>query len=1135
LMRCAQCQHDNPTGAKFCLECGTRFAVTCIKCGTDLPAGAKFCLECGQALGVQSTVESRFNSPASYIPKHLAEKILTSKSTLEGERKQVTVLFADMKGSMELLADRDPEEARKFLDPVIEHMMEAVHHYEGTVNKVMGDGIMALFGAPLAHEDHAVRACYAALRMQESVRRHAENVRRAEGVSIHIRIGLNSGAVVMRSIGNDLQMDYSAIGQTVHLASRMEQMATPGTTMLAADSLRLAEGYVQVKPIGPVNVKGMADPVEVYELAGAGAARTRLQAAATRGLTRFVGRDAEIETLCQALEHARAGHGQVVALVGEPGVGKSRLFYEFTHSHRAIDWLIVESGSVSYGKATPYLPLIDLLKAYFKIEDRDNQREIREKVTGKLLTLDEALKSTLPALLTLLDPSTGSGQAMPMDDAAWQGLDPAERRRRTLEAVKRILLRESQVQPLLVVFEDLHWIDSETQAFLDSLIESVPTARFLLLVNYRPEYQHGWGSKTYYSQIRIDPLPPESAMEVLGALLGEDRTLLPLKDLLTARTEGTPFFLEESVRTLVEMNALSGERGNYQIAKPIESIQVPASVQAVLAARIDRLALEAKQLLQCASVIGKDFLSALLQGVAELSEENLRRELGHLQAAEFIYETRLFPDLEYTFKHALTHEVAYGSLLQDRRRTLHGRIVEAIENLYADRLIEQVERLAHHSVRAELWEEAVEYLHQAGKKAASRSATQEAIAYFEHALDVITHLPEGKQTIEKAINIRVDLGPGLIATKGFQAPEVEENYSRARALCEQFGETPQLFPVLWGLAMARNLRGELRVGRELGDRLLVLAETANDPALLLEAHHAGWGNLSILGELTSAWFHLDQGFVIYDQQKHKHHAFLYGGHDPGVCCGYHAAEVLWLLGYPDHALRRSKDSLALARELSHPSTMSFALSWAAWFHQYRGERRAVQARVEEGMRLATDQGFSSRRVQAPFLQGWLLVEEGHEQAGITEMAKILAGDRARGVSGRWIAQHASLLADAYRKSGRTIEGLRVVTEEQSRVQISGAGFYQAEVHRIKGELLLTQDTPDEHQAEACFQDALKIACGQSAKSLELRAAMSMSRLWQRQGKKAEAQRLLAGIYGWFTEGFDTADLKQAKILLDELA
>ncbi|HEY2922205.1 MAG TPA: adenylate/guanylate cyclase domain-containing protein, partial [Candidatus Binatia bacterium] len=484
-MKCARCQHENPPQAKFCLECGTSLALKCSACGTELPAGAKFCLECGQAVGAQPTVESRFASPVSYTPKHLAEKILTSKSALEGERKQVTVLFADMKGSMELLADRDPEEARKLLDPVIEHMMEAVHRYEGTVNNLMGDGIMALFGAPLAHEDHAVRACYAALRMQESLNRYADGVRRKEGVPIQIRVGLNSGEVVVGSIGNDLKMDYTAIGQTTHLAARMEQMATPGSIMMTMDTLRLAEGYVQVKPLGPVSVKGLTEPVEVYEIIGVGAARSRLQAAAARGLTRFVGRDKEIEQLRMALERASSAHGQVVAVVGEPGLGKSRLFYEFTHSHRTQGWLIVESGSVSYGKATPYLPLIDLLKSYFKIHDRDNQREIREKITGKLLTLDESLKPTLPAFLALLD--------LPVEDQQWQALDPPQKRQRTLDACKRLLFRESQAQPLLLVFEDLHWLDSETQTLLDSLVESLPTVRLLLLVNYRPEYQHGWG------------------------------------------------------------------------------------------------------------------------------------------------------------------------------------------------------------------------------------------------------------------------------------------------------------------------------------------------------------------------------------------------------------------------------------------------------------------------------------------------------------------------------------------------------------------------------------------------------------------------------------------------------------------
>ena len=380
-MTCPRCQHDNSAGVKFCGECGARLASVCASCSAANPPGNRFCGECGASL-VQAPAAKKFSSPETYTPKHLAEKILTSKSSLEGERKQVTVLFADMKGSMELLADRDPEEARKLLEPVIEHMMEAVHRYEGTVSNLMGDGIMALFGAPLAHEDHAVRACYAALRMQESVHRYVDGVRRTEGVPIQIRVGLNSGEVVVGSIGNDLKMDYTAIGQTVHLAARMEQMATPGSIMMTADALSLAEGFVQVKPFGPVAVKGMSEPVEVYEVTGAGIARTRLQAAAARGLSQFVGRDAETEQLRKALEQTRSGHGQVVAVVGEPGVGKSRLFYEFTHSHRIEGCVVVESGSVSYGKATPYLPIIDLLKTYFKIHDRDNQRDIREKVTG---------------------------------------------------------------------------------------------------------------------------------------------------------------------------------------------------------------------------------------------------------------------------------------------------------------------------------------------------------------------------------------------------------------------------------------------------------------------------------------------------------------------------------------------------------------------------------------------------------------------------------------------------------------------------------------------------------------------------------------------------------------------------------
>ncbi len=717
-MQCPQCRQENPAGARFCNACGARLETVCAACGQVNPAGSRFCNACGQNLA-SPVPAPRFAAPQAYTPQHLAEKILTSRPTLEGERKQVTVLFVDLKDSTELIRGLDPEAAQQLLDPAIQIMMQAVHRFEGTVNQVLGDGIMSLFGAPIAHEDHALRACYTALAMQDAMRPYTDEVRRRRGLELRLRVGLNSGEVVVRAIGNDLHMDYSAVGETTHLAARMEQMATPGTIRLTAATLRMVEGLVRVNALGPVPVKGLLEPVEVFELIGATAVRQRFQARAAQGLTRFVGRQRELDTLHQALEQAGAGYGQVVAAVGEAGVGKSRLVYEFAHSHRTQGWRVLESASVSYGKATPYFPVLELLKRYCHLEDHDDHRTMRAKVTGQVLTLDEALQETTSALLALLD-------ALPAD-SPFLKLDPPQRRQRTLEALKRVLLRESQVQPLLLVFEDLHWIDAETQALLDSLVESLPTTRLLLLVNYRPEYQHGWGSKTYYTQLRLDPLSSGSAEALLQGLLGDDSSLAPLQRLLIERTEGNPFFLEESVRTLVEMGVLVGQPGAYRLAKPIESLQVPATVQAVLAARIDRLPAEAKRLLQTAAVIGTEVPLALLQAIADMPDEELQRHLAHLQAAEFLYETRLFPEREHTFKHALTHEVAYSSLLQERRRLLHARIVEVLEQHHADRLAEQVDRLAHHAIRGEVWDKAVVYLRQAGAKATTRSAYREAV------------------------------------------------------------------------------------------------------------------------------------------------------------------------------------------------------------------------------------------------------------------------------------------------------------------------------------------------------------------------------------------------------------------------
>jgi len=936
-MQCSRCQHENPAAQKFCGECGARLALVCPSCGASNPPAQKFCGECGTGLAPTEGT-AKYDTPQSYTPKHLAEKILTSKAALEGERKMVTVLFADLKGSMELLADRDPEEARKLLDPVLEHMMEAVHRYEGTVNQVMGDGIMALFGAPLAHEDHAVRACCAALRMQESVKKYAEDVRRSHAAVVKIRVGLNSGEVVVRAIGSDLHMDYTAVGQTTHLAARMEQIADPGAIVITPETLALAEGYVEVKSLGPVPVKGLADAVEVYEVTGAGPARTRLQAATRRGLTRFVGRDVEMEQLRRAQRFAGGGRGQVAAIVGEAGVGKSRVVYEFTHSHRLQGWLVLESASVSYGKATSYLPVIDLLKGYFKIQDRDDLREIREKVTGKLLTLDESLKPTLPALLALLD--------VPVDDIGWQTLDPGQRRQRTLDAVKGLLLREAREQPLLVIFEDLHWIDSETQALLDALVESLGSTRLLLLVNFRPGYQHTWGSRTYYSQMRLDVLPAASAGELLEALLGDDPGLGPLKQLLVRR--GNPFFLEETVQTLVETGALVGERGRYRLTQAVPTIQVPATVQVILAARIDRLAPEDKRLLQVASVVGKDVPLALLQAIAELPDDALRRGLDHLQAAEFLYETRLFPDLEYSFKHALTHEVTYSGLLQERRCALHARIVDALEMLHRDRPDERIERLAHHALRGELREKAMHYLRQAGLKAAARSALPDARMWLEQALGVLETLPESRSTLEQAFDLRIELRPILMHLGDI--PKVVEGLRQAEGMAERLNDDRRRGRVCALMTNLHTQLGEMDEALVSGTRALSLAEALGDLELRLLATGYVQQQYFFRGEYERV-IDLVRANLAALPPEARYERFG-GGQPVSVNDRYWLVGSLASLGRFAEASEAAEEAIAIADSINHPATATWAYWGGSLPHRQRGNWAKARTLLEHCIALA---------------------------------------------------------------------------------------------------------------------------------------------------------------------------------------
>ncbi len=1026
-------------------------------------------------------------SPASYTPAHLAERIraeqaaMESRGSADGERKTITALFADLKGSTALIEGLDPEEARAIIDPALQLMMDAVHRYDGYVAQVLGDGVFALFGAPIAHEDHPQRALYAALHMQEEMRRYTDALRAKGQPPLLMRVGLNTGEVVVRSIRkDDLHADYIPIGHSTNLAARMEQLAAPGSILVTDYTHKLTNGYFEFRNLGKTQIKGVEEPFNVYEVLGAGPLRTRLQVAARRGFTRFVGRQAELQQLQQALDQAKVSRGQIVGAMGEPGLGKSRLFHEFVGAYGGAPLLMLQTDAVSHGKGSPYLPLIELLKNYFQIQPRDDERTRKEKVTGKVLTLDRSLENILPYLFALLgveDPS-----------ANLQQIDAQLRRQRTVDALKRLFLRESLNQPLVLIFEDLHWVDAETQGFLDVLSESVAGARILLLVNYRPEYRHEWGQKTYYTQLRLAPLRKEEAEEFLDVLLGVgsspwpspqrgegnlprpsgervgvrgiDDNLYALKRLILEKTEGTPFFMEEIVQELREQGVIPvrtdlhvGPGGTG--ASMSAPLQIPATVQGVLAARIDRLAPEEKTLLQQLSVIGREFSSSLIRHVLPQSEAELYHLLSALQQKEFLYEQPAFPEVEYLFKHVLTQEVAYASVLIEHRKTLHEQIAQAIESLNHTRLEDHYSELAHHYSRSRNAEKAIEYLQKAGQQAARHSAHAEVVDYLSLALELLNALPNAPERAQQELTLQLALAASLQAVKGPSAPEVQQAYTRARVLCQQGGEPQQVFSVLRGLWVLHHVQANLAAAREFGEQLLHIAEQVQDSALLLEAHRALGSTLLWEGEFALSRIHLEEAIALYDQKQHRFLTLLYGGADPGVTCLCELARVLWFLGYPTQALLRSQAALTLAPDLSDPFSLGYAFIFAAGIHQFRREGPATQSRAEEGIALAREHGFAALLSAGMIRRGWALAEQDQGEAGLQQMQQGLS---ARQATGAGLAQpyFLALQAEVCGKLGRTEEALTLISEALTTMSASGEHRLEAELYRLKGELLLAR-------------------------------------------------------------------------------
>jgi class 3 adenylate cyclase/tetratricopeptide (TPR) repeat protein len=1068
--------------------------MTCGSCGKDNLAESRFCRHCGQFLLDRADLTTG-RVPYAYTPVHLAERV-RSAAVSEGERKHVTVLFADLRNSMLLLSGRDPEEARAVLDPVVELMMAAVHQYDGLVNQVMGDGIMALFGAPLALEDHAVRAAFAALRMQESVRAYAAQLPKALGALISIRVGLNSGEVVVRSIGSDLRMDYSAVGQTTHLASRMEQAAAPGSILVTPATAALVAGYIVLEPLGPVRIKGLEAPIDVFEIMRAGHARSRLQAAAARGLTPFVGRTDELRLMSHALEKATAAHGQLVCVEGEAGVGKSRLLWEFIHSDHTRGCLLLEGQAGSYTKNTSYAPIIDLLRKYFEIDERQDQDAIRVHVASRLHARDRSLQPFVPAFLALLD--------VPTDDAEWMRLDPLLRRAQTIEGIRRWLLSETERQPVVLALEDLNWADSETHAVVEALIDTLAHSRMLLVVSYRPDYQHGWGAHAFCAQLRLDPLPRDSMETLLGMLLGDDAGLRQVKDIVREQTAGNPLFVEESVRALVETEALTGTRGAYRLSRPVATVQIPPSVLALIAARIDRLAERDKRLLESAAVIGKDVPAALLQSIAGMAPDELHASLARLQSGEFLYERSLFPDLEYTFKHTLTHEVAYGSLLKERRRRLHGHIIDAINALYVDRLSQHVERLAHHAQQSERWTEAVEYSWQAGRKAMARSANREAVTYLDQALRALANVPNGQPGLGRGFDIRLDLRSALIPLGEF--PRIFETLHELEVLASELGDRRRQGFVAALMAGAYPNLGRPEQATTYGERAREIAAETGDAVIDVLANTYLGASYYFLGRYERS-IECTRRVVALLPLERSHESFGVAIRPAVFARGF----LCWSLseqGHFDEAEDIAREALDLADAVGHPQTVVAGLLSLGTLYVRRGEVALAIGPFERARDLCERHDIRLwKPILASFL-GYSLALSGRFGEAESLLVEALA-EAALMRFGSFHSQMTMWLSEARLLMGAVADAAKLCDDALQSTRDKGEAGLEGWALRLAAVMSTHGEPFDVRRAEVLYDQALQQAERLGARPLAARSHLDLGALYRRLGRDADARGHLA--------------------------
>jgi predicted ATPase len=1003
---------------------------------------------------------------------------------------------------------------------------DIINRFDGHVAQLLGDGLLVYFGYPQAHEDDPQRAVRTGLGILAAMGDLNQGLQQTKGIQLAIRISVHTGLVVVGEMGGAGRQEQLALGEVPNVCSRIEALAEPNTVAISAATYRLVQGYFECQNLGAQALRGVTESMHIYQVLSESDATSRLEVAQTRGLTPLVGREQEVGLLLERWEQVKAGQGHVVLLTGDAGIGKSRLIQTLKDHAANEPHLRWECRSAEYSQNTALFPLVDLFQRMLQFEAYETPDTKLAKLEQMLSPYRLPLEETVPLFAPLLTLPLPENHYPPLH------LSPQRQRQKTLETIVAMLLERAEHQPVLFILEDLHWTDPTTLELLNLVIEQIPTTAILTVLTCRPTFQPSWSHRSYLSEITVNRLHRAQVEQIVTGMTDGKTFPAEVLQQIIARTDGVPLFVEEVTKAILESGQLKETDGHYELAGSLRALTIPATLQDSLMARLDSL-MTAKVIAQLGATMGRQFSYALLQAVSQLDEVMLQHELGRLVEAEIVYQRGVPPQATYTFKHALIQDAAAQSLLKSTRQHYHQRIAQVLEAQFPETTEGQPELLAHHYTEAGLTDQAVHYWHQAGQRAIERSAHVEAIAHLRQGLALLQTLPETREHTQREVDMHIALGASLIATKGYGAPEVEQTYTYARQLCRDLEEPHQLFPVLRGLWSYYLTCANFQTAHALGEQLVTLGQQECDASMLCSAHRALGTTLFFLGAVASAHTHFAQGIALYDPQQHRASAFRHG-EDAGVICLSRGAWALWYLGYPDQGLAQSDEAVTLAQQSAYLLSLCVALGESARFHQFRREGHTTQERAESALSVATEQGFPQVRAAGSILRGWALTHQGEAKEGIEQLAQGLTAWRATGaeVSRPYFL---ALLAEAHGIMGDPEPGLKVLKEALALVDTTGERWYEPELYRLKGELLLQQSSDYQAEAENCFHHALDIARHQQAKSLELRAAMSLARLWQQQGKRQEAHDLLAPVYQWFTEGFDTADLQEAKTLLEALA